>query len=305
MFSGLLSRHCIYGEGETSVKKWVSLFLVFAILFSFAACFAEDTEPEQGDGSGTVIFFDEAESGKEIPGSIVPTEPHAPAELEKAVIGADNRVTVSNTSQWPYSTIALMDVTAECGCTWYSSGFLVSDTGLFLTAAHCLICTDHSCWADNIIFNFGYKSRKNVYYKYTGAWQAYVGNLFSDKEYTTNKDYAVVKIDRRVPRKVGSLGAYWADSDSDLRNRYAYVAGYRDGKLRYDSGFLNILDDDHISFQMDEVSGNSGGPIYTSDGYAIGIIIAETTDEKGNPVRNVGYRLNYELWEKADEYSKK
>ena len=56
---------------------------------------------------------------------------------------------------------------------------------------------------------------------------------------------------------------------------------------------------------MDEVGGNSGGPIFTTDGYAVGIIIAETMDKNDNPIYNVGYRLTYEVWKLADEYSRK
>ncbi len=286
------------------MKKWISLFLVISLLLVSLTGFAEDSEPEEGDGSGELFFVDEEEIETQLE-DLEPVEPYSPEELEKAVIGADNRVTVSNPSQWPYSAIALMDVTGECGDHWNGTGFLVGDTGIFLTAAHCLYCPEHSKPAKNIKFYFGYKSSKNIYYKYTGDWKGYVGNTFSGKEYTIYKDYGVVKIDKKVPKKVGWFGAYWADSDKDIQKYYAYVAGYRDGKLRYDSGYLNVLDSDHVQFTMDEVAGNSGGPIYTSDGYAIGIIIAETTNQYGTPIYNVGYRLTHELWQRVEEYRKK
>ena len=287
------------------MKRLTALFLCISLLLVSLPVLAEDQEPEEGDGSGTIHFFEDSEPAADQLASIPPCEPFVPEGVEKGIIGTDNRVTVSNPAQWPYSAIAMLDVVGECGDKWQGTGFLVGDTGLFLTAAHCLVCTKHAKWAKNIKFCFGYKSSKNIYYKYTGRWDAWAGNIFSGREYSIQKDYAVVKIDKKVPKKVGYFGAYWADSDAAIQNYYSYVAGYRDGKLRYDSGFLQVLDSDHVQFMMDEVGGNSGGPIYTSDGYAIGIIIAETQDRYGTVLHNIGYRLTYELWKKADEYSRR
>ena len=284
------------------MKKLTALFLCVSMLLACVSAFAESQDNTETDGSGQVHFFESNEESTALQESVPACEPYVPGELEKAVIGADNRVTVNNTSQWPYSAIAMMDVVGECGDRWSASGFLVGDKGLFLTAAHCLVCSKHSKWANNINFYFGYKSSKNYLYKYNGRWDAWVGNLFSNRNYSIEKDYAVVNISSKVPEKVGYFGAYWADSDTGIQSYYAYVAGYRDGKLRYDSGFLSVLDSDHVKYVMDDVAGNSGGPIYTSDGYAIGIIIADSSDRYGNPVYNIGYRLTYEVWKKAEEY---
>ncbi len=287
------------------MKKWLSLFLAVALLLTTAAAFAEDTDAEN-DGKGTVTLLDDIEAVPEdLDKALNSTEPFAPDDVDKAVIGADNRITVDNTMSWPFSAIALMEVHGECGCNWQGTGFLVGNTGLMLTAAHCLVCPNHSKWADTIYFYFGYKSSGNYLYRYTGRWDAYVGNIFAQKKYSIEKDFAVVKISSDVPAVCGSLGAFWADDDSTVSSYYVNVAGYRDGKLRYDSGFLNVMDADHVNFLMDEVGGNSGGPIFTTDGYAVGIIIAETMDKNDNPIYNVGYRLTYEVWKLADEYSRK
>lgn len=286
------------------MKKWIALFLLVTMwLYTFSGV-AEDLSPEEGDGSGEVIFVED-KIEEDFQQSLEPCEPYAPEGIEKAIIGADNRVTVSNPTQWPYSAVALMDVTGECGCHWNGSGFLVGDRGILLTAAHCLVCPDHSKWANNIKFHFGYRSSKNIYYTYTGRWVAYVGNVFADKEYSIEKDYAVVKVNEKVPKQLGWFGAYWATNDETIVKYYANVAGYRDGKIRYDSGYLRVMDADHVTFTMDEVAGNSGGPIYTPEGYAIGIIIAEQRDAYGNPINNIGYRLTYELWARVQEYDYK
>ena len=85
--------------------------------------------------------------------------------------------------------------------------------------------------------------------------------------------------------KVGWLGSYWGMSDSQIANQFLYVAGYRDGVLKYDYGFADAKSSQHIKYRMDTQPGNSGGPVFTRDYYAIGINIAE------NDSYNTGYRL--------------
>lgn len=284
------------------MKKKLGIFLAMAVFLLVSVGFAGNAYCEEGEGKGKIHFIEDYENDEDNEYNIPACEPYAPAGLDKAVIGNDDRIHVWNTSQWPYSAIALMEVEGECGHIWQSTGFLVGDTGLFLSAAHCLVCPMDSQWAKSIQFCFGYKNSKNIYYRYTGDWDAWVGNTFVNKEYSIEKDYAVLKIDKTVPLKVGWFGAYWGESDEKIEKYHAYVAGYRDEKLRYDSGYLTVMDADHVKFLMDEVSGNSGGPIYTSDGYAIGIIIAETKDVDHTPLFNVGYRLNHELWLKTAKY---
>ena len=301
------------------MKRFLSLFLAVMLLITACAAFAEDADSETG-GKGTVTLIDDFETTAELEELLHPIEPGLPGGADKAdpelaqsaldasmdadlfVIGADGRTTVDDTKVWPYCTIALLDVHAECGCSWTGSGFLVGGNGLLLTAAHCLVCDEHSQWADSITFYFGYKSTYDFLYAYTGRWDAYAGNIFSNKQYTTAKDFAVVKISSEVPETCGWMGAYWGDDDRTMNSYYVNVAGYRYGKLRYDSGYMSVQDADHVTFLMDEESGNSGGPIYTQDGYAVGIIIAESWDKNGDPIYNIGYRLTNEVFNLAKEY---
>ena len=285
------------------MKKTISLLLAFilALTCSFFLAEGEPASAEMQEANGEVILFDDSGLETEMIETIPQTDPDHSESLNKAVIGADNRITVSNPSQWPYCSIAYLDVVGECNCHWSGSGFLVGDSGILLTAAHCLVCTEHSSWAKNISFYFGYKNAKSYLYRYTGWWSAYVGNTFPQRNYSIEKDFGIVKLDASVNKGASWLGAYWASSDSDMQNFYVNVAGYRDNKLRYDSGYMSVLDNDHVSFLMDEMGGNSGGPIFTNDGMAVGSIIAECEDQYGRPVYNIGYRLTYEVWQQIEK----
>lgn len=273
------------------MKKWLAFLMVLMLAVCSVAALAE--EEEEGDSLGTIVEIDSLELEQKLEESLSDLEPEIPEGLEKAVIGADNRVTVSDPSQYPYSAIALMDVEGECSCHWNGTGFMVGPDGVLLTAAHCVYCPEHSKQARKITFYFGYKSSKNYLYKYTGGWTGYVGNTFAGREYSIEKDYAVIKLDKSVVNNTGRFGARWGVGDVELQTTYVTVAGYRDGKLRYDAGYMDVYDNDHSVFLMDMVGGNSGGPIYDSNYYAIGIIIADGTDRYGTV--NIGYRLTNEV----------
>ena len=281
------------------MKKWMVLVTALVMclaLLGYAA--AEDVEEM---GEGTVQFFDNAPA-TETTEEPTQVETMVPDNVDRAIIGRDDRITISNVKEFPYSAIAYLDVQAECGCRWTASGFVGGKPDVIITAAHCLVCTDHGKWADRLNIYFGYKSKSNYMYKYSGGWEAWVGNIFPNHEYSIDNDWGVIKVNENIAGKVGGFGTVFGMSDQETKSTHVVVAGYRDAKLRKDSGYLEILDKDHTYFYMDEVSGNSGGPIFTEDGYAVGIIIAENV-KNGVGIFNVGYRLTGEIWNKIHELS--
>ena len=261
-------------------RRCFSLFLAVILLL----CTVPLSLAEEEDGEGTVTVIDHTDDDLPAEMELVETEPFIPFDQDKTVFYPDGRTTVKSPSKYPYSAIAYLDVRGECGCSWTGSGFMVNSDRL-LTAAHCLVCTKHSKWAKKITFYFGYKSSRNYLYKYTGRWYAYAGNLFRDKEYTTDWDYGCIKLDKKVGNKVGWFGTRWGLSDDALDLKFYYLAGYRDGTLKYDAGYVDVLSSQHIKYKMDTQPGYSGGPVYSSDYYAVGINIAE------NSSYNIGYRL--------------
>jgi len=273
-------------------RRFISLLVLVLMLTPLSPSVAEE---DTGEGTVRVIDHTQEELLREI--ISVPTAPFIPDSAEdepdpetaeeeqpRTVFGSDDRVTVKNTSEFPYSAIAYMTIKAKCGCNWTGSGFMV-DRNKLLTAAHCLVCWKHNQWANKITFYFGYKKSGKYKYRYNGKWEAYAGNLFRDREYTINWDYGCVKLNKNVGDKVGWFGTWWAMSDSQISSKYLYVAGYADGVLRYDSGFAEAAGQQHITYRMDTVPGNSGGPVFTYDYYAVGINIAYSN------YNNTGYRL--------------
>ena len=278
------------------MKRRLSMMLVLCL------CFAALTPSLAEDGNGTVLFFNDTPQEAAGPAEAVALNPLIPDNMARAVIGADDRVTIANVTEYPYSAIAYMEVTADCGCDWTGTGFVCGGNDTLITAAHCLLCTRHGAWARKLTLYFGYKSKKNYLYKYDKGWTAYVGNTFRDGHYGIEKDWGIIKLNENVADTVGCFGSLWNQSDEELAAVYATVAGYRDFTLSSDSGYLSVLDEDHVTFLMDEESGNSGGPIFTADGNVVGIIIAESS-KNGEAQHNIGYRLTGQILKKIRQIS--
>lgn len=275
------------------MKKWIVPALLLALLVALFAPAALSEEAEESNEGEVIVIddldelddFGEDEDGEnDAPEADEDCQPFIPEQVDRAIFGPDNRIRVYEPSVYPFSTIAYMEVRGSCNCSWTGTGFMIGRDRL-LTAAHCLVCPRHSKWAKYIDFYFGYKGRKNYLYRYSGHWTARVGNMFRNHTYTTASDYGCVKFDKNVGSTTGWLGTWYGMSNARLESTGYVVAGYRGGALTYDTGYAKKIDGNLMGFTMDTLPGNSGGPVFTGDHYAVGIIIAQSA------YRNTAHRL--------------
>ena len=269
---------------KTSLTPGMALVLLLIMLIPLTRALAEEQEHE-------FITFDDPAAGS-AQDALRTEEPHLADGQEKTVFGTDDRITVENPFDYPYSAIAMLVVKGECGETWTGTGFMIGED-MMMTAAHCLVCPEHGKWAEEITMYFGYRSAKNYALKYAGGWTARVGNTFTDLAYSRRGDYAFIQLKRDVGNQTGWFGKSFRYEDGEFPDPNYYVAGYREGELKYDVGPVAIWDEDLLQYNMDTLSGNSGCPVFTEDGYVIAINIASDDHY------NYGYRLNREL---HDEY---
>ena len=278
----------VLDRGGISVKKVFAVLGAFMLLLSCLTVFCEENE---GSGEGELIFITTTKkkeaNAKEA--NEISTAPYNPVEDddERTIIGKDDRVTVTNTSKYPYSAIANMAVhSANCGCNWSCSGFMVSEDWL-LTAAHCIYCDEHNAWATDITFKFG-----DDLYVYDGQWTAWIGDTFPNG-YDDEFDYAYVHfLDKKVGKNTGWFGIKYGLSDSAIESQYLTVAGYRDNQLKYDSGYVSAMNARQIAMEMDTLPGNSGCPIYDNDYYAVAIF----TSHSDINALNFGRRIDAALY---------
>ena len=272
--------------------------LLLAILMLSATVQYAAFSEEGTKGNCTITFADLSygySSSDALQEELTEVDSFVPEDADKAIFGSDDRITVNNTSGWPFRAIAHMQVMGECGDIWSGTGFMVGKNQL-LTAAHCLICPEHGKWAFSTVFYFGYKNTKNYHYKYSGDFTAVAGNTFSKGAgYEKQGDFACVVFPSNIGDYTGWFGYRYGMPDQELLSRTVYAAGYRDGLLKYDYGKLSSVDDEYLNYKIDTVAGNSGGPIFIRDDNdeyrAVGIIIAENSQE------NTGYRLTKTIFD--------
>lgn len=174
--------------------------------------------------------------------------------------------------------------TASVNCT----GFLVAPD-LILTAGHCLTrdnsevenevtpqCMDFM-WAfdykyksHNVIDDFFpkdnvFKCKEVVKAKFTYS------HIRRTKELVYGDDYALVRLDRKVPRPILTS---FSDKIKGLKNIYSvgYPSGLpmkvaTNGKVQ-DTGFENFF-----TTTLDILGGNSGGPVFNNNHEVLGIVV--------------------------------
>lgn len=275
------------------MKHTRRLALLMALMLMFTmlpAAYAEAVDEEEG--AATPMIEEELSSDEAAAAAGVEMEPFAPEDMiQKAIIGIDNRITVDNPSVYPYSAIAYLKVTAECGCSWSGSGFMVGPDAM-MTAAHCVVCSEHGKTAEKITAYFGYTSEKNYLYKYSKGTTYWYNTNYDYKGNTTKNiawDYAYIKLKERVGDKVGWF-AMRAESDDVLDFSAFELAGYRDGVLKTGWGMTNVENEYIITYTNDTLPGNSGSPVFTDDYYVVAVHIASREGGK-----NVGRRITSTL----------
>ncbi|MBR1821392.1 MAG: trypsin-like peptidase domain-containing protein [Clostridia bacterium] len=278
------------------LRKIIALLLCAALLCAVALAEADapgNAMPAEDQPLKNRVAERVDEAAADTP---IENAPYVPDALDRVVVGADDRVTVSNPNYYPYSAIAYMIVHARCGCDWSGSGFMVSPKGL-VTASHCLVCTTHHQTADQITLYFGYSSNRNYFYKYDGPTTYWYGDDFTSNGYDSEWDYGYVLLNERVGDRTGWFGVS-VQNDYDIASKYLTVAGYRDGVLKYDYDFVDIVNANLIRYTADTQPGNSGGPVFfygDNDIFATAINVSESISEQRNYARRINSALFYDM----------
>ena len=280
--------------------KWNPIILVLMILALVTNGFALAEE----ENTGTVVCVTGLPDPENIPlpedGTVIDPgfipasvdvavfddEDDEEAPQEGYVFDEDDREQIWSTWKYPYVAVAYMEIHCSCGCESTGTGFMVAKDKL-MTAAHCIICSEHQAWADGITFYFGYDSGGYHTYTYNGRWYAFVGTTFPDG-YTTDNDWAVVKLYKNVGETVGWFGLKYNMPDKDITSKLLRLLGYKWGALKISSGFATTGSGNLLLYTIDIEHGNSGGPVFYldhGDPYAVAINIAD------NDQTNFGYRI--------------
>ena len=259
-------------------KRLISLILVLVMsLHCVTPAFANEIEPDTVSDN-----------------EFITTSSYVPPSVASVIGGTDDRETVSTRQQFPYSAIGDLYITYTDGCTAKGTGYMVSKNCM-LTAAHCLICTEHGKAAASVRARFGYNTSQN--YVATETATPSTHTMYYCPNYTitnTNAayDYGYIIFNNNLGDTTGWFGMA-ARTNSVLQNKSVTVCGYENSALKKATGTIGSVLTTNLYYSIDTKPGQSGSPVYWYDssyGYlSSGIHIEGTTNDDNG--YNVAWRI--------------
>ncbi len=202
-------------------------------------------------------------------------------------------------TNYPRTAIAYMEINYRCGCSRIGTGAMICDNGL-ITAGHNLICAEHSKTARDIVFYFGYISKSDYFYKYSGDVKYWYFDSFQNG-YSGEDDIGYVRFSSKVGDHTGWFATRFA-GDSEFEGASCRIGAYTSsGKLTLHSATLSVNSDKQFTFNKKELPyGGEGAPIYilrgsSKDPTIVGVYTSHTN------TNCVGRRLTKKLFEEMKE----
>ncbi len=219
------------------------------------------------------------------------------------VIGIDNRVRITNTTDSPYRNVCRLIITYPNGSTTIGSGVLVY-FDVLLTAAHCVYQHDRGGWATSIEIAPGGNGKDNE-----PLGTAYPTKVRCSKEWVDNKNYdgdwAIIDLDRSFD--TWQLFGYYNDYYAQLGTSVTAIGYPGDSGLEYymyaDTNSISYVTEYQYTVLCDMTGGQSGGALIdVKSGYLIGIISNEEEIKPGEEYANRCLRLTPELCSLIQEH---
>lgn len=230
------------------------------------------------------------------------------------IIGDESWSDVQNTSQFPYAAIAYLQIYfSDLNSPNNATGFMISNKCM-LTAGHIFYHYDkdgklHT--AEKIVAYFGVPlNAKNPTDSYTYMitttpdTATYYYQVMENNVYDSTIDNAAIIFNSEIGKSTGHFGVRIYNSDEKFKALNVIVTAYsrfdtnNNGKLdsikmKTDTGKITSLNNPSFKHSADTQAGMSGGPVYESDNYAVGINVGQSTDAANQ--FNIGYRITQEF----------
>jgi V8-like Glu-specific endopeptidase len=182
--------------------------------------------------------------------------------VTNSVIGADNRILVSNTAIYPWRAQAKLYVTFPNGKIYGCSGTLIQ-TKYLLTAGHCVYSKADGGWYKKLEaipgLNGTYKPYGSAYGKYVRSYQGWT------KSQSPDHDLALVTLDKTIGSTTGYFGYGYYPTINGVT---AYISGYPYDKYPggtkqyYHYGPITSSTTYRVYYPIDTYDGQSGSGVY-------------------------------------------
>ncbi|HMQ26309.1 MAG TPA: trypsin-like serine protease [Acidimicrobiales bacterium] len=215
----------------------------------------------------------------------------------ESVIGADGRVQVTDTTEYPASAIGQIEFTQN-GSPFICTGWLI-DPEFILTSGHCAY--DPTAGGGDPIESAQFFPGRNGAYDPFGGCN--VNGLFAKSGWRTKgkarHDWAIMRLDCPIGNTVGFLGFFAVPGVNQLDGKTGRVEGYPGDKpfgthWKMSGTMATRTDASMIYYPIDTAGGQSGSPIMVANrpscGGPCGMGI-HSYGASGNPPLNSGPRI--------------
>ncbi len=229
-----------------------------------------------------------------------------PPHLE-AVIGIDERVPITNTTQYPWRVNASLLITAADNSQWIGTGWFISPRTL-VTAGHCVFIKN-----SGIPGRDGWVKKIQVMPGRNGPELPF-GGITATEFWTVqgwgeqgleNYDYGAIIIPAAFPQELGFF-AFGVFNDETLLASTVNIAGYPGDKPRgtlwYDNRKVGSVNPDKVFYAADTAGGQSGASVYViREGQRIGIAIHAYGGNTANSGTRISSQVftNLEAWKRT------
>ncbi len=239
---------------------------------------------------------DASSAGPMVLRQIVGAPPTSDGDMTaEAVILADDRVQVLDSSATPFSWLCRLEITASNGTRWLGTGWFISPS-VIVTAGHCVFLHNHGGWVRSITVFVG-QNQTHYDRAFTVMHYASTSGWVNNRD--TVHDYGVIFA---PPGDQGFFG-YGVLPDVTLSGALANISGYPQdkpsGTLWGHAKRLQPPQPAILQYEIDTFGGMSGAPVVMWDGQDY---IATGIHNYGGSQLNTASRLteqvfyNFERW---------
>jgi V8-like Glu-specific endopeptidase len=254
--------------------------------------FAETARQEAASlvGEGRLLDAWYAEFADPVTLALALQQPRLVETAAEVVIGADDRVQITNTTAFPWRCICALRITAGDGSMWIGTGWLVGPRTV-ITAGHCVYIHGRGGWVRQIEVVPGRNGSQRPYNSCVAtSFRSVKGWTQSQKR---SHDYGAIILPRDCPygNQLGYFG-YANLGSASLLGLKVNLSGYPGDKPAGTQWFharsIDSVTDRTLVYNIDTAGGQSGAPVWRlKDGqrHAVGI------HTNGSPLGNSATRI--------------
>lgn len=222
----------------------------------------------------------------------------------------DDRVKITSTSNYPWSTICKLYVTAADNTHWVGSGAII-DAFHVLTCGHLVYLHDNGGWVNDVTVIPGMRGSYQPFGQaFATYYRSYVGWT---QDEMVEHDWALITLDRPIGNQTGWMGRITEDILDPIYMGTLHTAGYPSDLdsgeyMYYDSDFGEKVDNYNHWYWMDTAEGQSGSPVWAEINGSNYILTVNAYQYENGFYANFGIRLNQDkfnqlnFWLSADPF---